>query len=103
VTRFDRLTDRYQHDNTFRALVDALQGMIVRLEMGPSEIREAAMFASCLVEMRHASTPALPGWRCPCCQAWNGEAKELLTTCRVCVGARPFNWEVDPGRGGEPL
>ena len=32
----------------------------------------------------------LPGWRCPSCRTFNGEAKEVLRSCRDCCGARPL-------------
>lgn len=31
----------------------------------------------------------LPGWDCPECRAFNGDAKERLTRCRCCDAARP--------------
>jgi hypothetical protein len=48
----DRARDRYYHDPTFRAVVDILQAIIIRLEMTPSEIREASTFACVLIEER---------------------------------------------------
>lgn len=41
----EKLDERYRNDNMFRTLVDMLQGLIMKLEMSPSEIREAAMYA----------------------------------------------------------
>lgn len=31
----------------------------------------------------------LPGWHCPSCKAFNGEAKEVLIHCRACGIAKP--------------
>lgn len=31
----------------------------------------------------------LPGWECPSCHGFNGEEKEILSTCRACGAARP--------------
>jgi hypothetical protein len=31
----------------------------------------------------------LLGWTCPSCYAFNGEAKEELTTCRGCGSSKP--------------
>lgn len=31
----------------------------------------------------------LPGWTCPSCKGFNGEAKERLEKCRGCEAARP--------------
>lgn len=36
-----------------------------------------------------ATTIILPGWTCPVCHGFNGEAKERLEKCRACEGARP--------------
>lgn len=47
----DRLEERFRNDAQFRALVDVLTGMILKLEIGPSELREAAMFANFRAEM----------------------------------------------------
>jgi hypothetical protein len=32
----------------------------------------------------------LPGWQCPKCQGFNGEAKEELTRCRSCDSVKPI-------------
>ena len=48
----DRLRERYDHDNEFRIVVDTLMGIILKLELTPSEVREAAMFACMRVEER---------------------------------------------------
>lgn len=37
----------------------------------------------------------LPGWSCGACGAFNGEAKERRSTCRVCDGARRAPIEED--------
>jgi hypothetical protein len=33
----------------------------------------------------------LPGWQCPGCLVFNGDAKERLEACRCCGGPRPKN------------
>jgi hypothetical protein len=33
----------------------------------------------------------LPGWDCPSCQVFNGEAKEPLECCRHCATPKPSN------------
>jgi hypothetical protein len=43
---------RYHHDSGFHALVQHMENMLLTLQFTPSEIREAAMFAAYLVEMR---------------------------------------------------
>ena len=48
----ERVRDRYDHDAEFRIVVDTLMGIILKLEMTPSEVREAAMFACIRVEER---------------------------------------------------
>jgi hypothetical protein len=32
----------------------------------------------------------LPGWQCPKCHGFNGEAKEELTRCRSCDSVKPI-------------
>ncbi len=41
--------------------------------------------------IRQASAEGLvlPGWDCPQCRAFNGDAKEHLTACRACNTPRP--------------
>lgn len=34
-------------------------------------------------------TIELPGWSCPKCKAFNGDAKERLSKCRACDAQRP--------------
>jgi hypothetical protein len=34
-------------------------------------------------------TIELPGWTCPSCLAFNGDAKERLAECRACCHPRP--------------
>ena len=36
------------------------------------------------------SSGLLPGWTCPKCAGFNGEAKERLVVCRACGTARPL-------------
>jgi hypothetical protein len=59
MTSFDRVGERYQNDATFHAAVDMLQSLILDLQLSPSEIREAAMFACYRVEMRRP-VPVIP-------------------------------------------
>ncbi len=48
-----RVEDRYRNDPTFHAAVDGLQRLVLELQLSPSEVREAAMFACYLIECRH--------------------------------------------------
>ena len=47
---------RYQNDAAFRSVVDALMYVVETLQMTPSEVREAAVFACVRIEMAR-STP----------------------------------------------
>lgn len=47
---YHKCQEAYHNDTTFHSLVDALIGLIEKLEMTPSEIREAATFAAILFE-----------------------------------------------------
>lgn len=47
-----RVHERYENDARFHALVTMLEKEILALELSPSEIREAAMYAAYRVEMR---------------------------------------------------
>ncbi len=44
-------------------------------------------------------TILLPGWSCPNCMAFNGDAKEFLQKCRCCEFDRPVSQapSQDPG------
>ena len=42
----DRANDAYFHDSTYHALVDVMVGALIKLELTPSEIRQAAVFAA---------------------------------------------------------
>lgn len=55
----NRLTpeERYQRDPMFHTLVDTLQSWIMRADYTPTEIREAAMLACIIVEMRRPARP----------------------------------------------
>jgi|GEM_PF-3497324 len=44
--------DAYYHDNTFHAVVDAIEAMIHRAEITPAEARAAAVLACIHYEMR---------------------------------------------------
>jgi hypothetical protein len=55
----NRLTaeERYLRDPMFHALVDMLRGAILHADYTPTEIREAAMLAAIMVEMRRPARP----------------------------------------------
>jgi hypothetical protein len=57
---WDRVRERYRNDAAFHAVVDMLQGMILKMELAPSEVREAAMLACVLVEERRTPTVMIP-------------------------------------------
>ncbi len=46
--------DRYRNDPQFKALVDMMVGHIRQLDVTPSEMRDAAMTASIIVELTTA-------------------------------------------------
>ena len=48
----DRLDERYRHDAAFHAVVDALSRLIEDMQLSPSEVREAAMYAVYRSEVR---------------------------------------------------
>ncbi len=52
-TPLSKTEEKYHHDSMFHAVVDAMQKLILDLQLSPGEVREAAMFAAYLVEMRH--------------------------------------------------
>jgi hypothetical protein len=45
LTPYLRAEDKYRTDNHYRAVVDMLTSMIAKLEMTPTEVREAAIYA----------------------------------------------------------
>jgi hypothetical protein len=47
----------YREDARFHQIVDFMQNMIERLELTPYEMRQAAMFACYLIEMRRKPEP----------------------------------------------
>lgn len=49
----DTVEARYQRDPHFHALVDSMYHAIVKLQLTPTEIREAAMLASIKAEVHH--------------------------------------------------
>lgn len=61
---FKKLEERYRNDATFHAMVNALYQQIELLNLTPSEIREAAMFAAIKFEMVHAR-PIMMGRKQP--------------------------------------
>jgi hypothetical protein len=67
VGPLDKVRDRYTNDPAFHAFVDMTRAMIERLELSPSEVREAAMFACYMVEATRPIEPiaigeSLEGW-----------------------------------------
>jgi hypothetical protein len=56
----DKVADRYERDPQFHTLVSWLEKAIEDLELSPSEIREAAMYACFRVQMRRAPTVFFP-------------------------------------------
>jgi hypothetical protein len=53
VSPLDRLEDRYRNDAPFRQLVELLMSAIHNCHLTPSEVRDAAFFASLRYEERH--------------------------------------------------
>lgn len=49
MTMRDKVKERYENDRVFHAVVDMLRATILKYELTPSEIREAAMLA-CVME-----------------------------------------------------
>lgn len=47
-----RMYERYENDATFRSVVDALERLVTEVQLTPSEVREAAMFACIRIEER---------------------------------------------------
>lgn len=47
---------RYLHDATLKAFIDALENMMEQLELTPTEVRQACLFACMRVELRHPLT-----------------------------------------------
>jgi len=54
VSPMSRADDRYHHDVNYRRLVDMMAHMAEELELHPSELREAAVFACILVAERRS-------------------------------------------------
>ena len=44
--------ERYRNDPVFHAVVDSMQKILIDLQLTPGELRDAAMYAAYLVEMR---------------------------------------------------
>lgn len=87
----DRNRERYRHDLQFRALLDWLQSMVLKLELTPSEIREAATFACILIEERRPMAFGEP---------IDPEEKRRFEEMRVQWNARFIK---SPGKGGGGL
>lgn len=58
----EKCKEAYRNDVLFNALVKNLEHLITELKMSPSEVREAAMFAVYLTEMRNPS-PIMFGYK----------------------------------------
>jgi hypothetical protein len=79
--KIDKARDRYLNDPVYHEAVRALQGIVLRLEMTPSELREVATFACILLEertpaFRWSSANGVGPW-CPDAGAgsdWDGRA-----------------------------
>lgn len=52
---FESVQRRYENDIDFHAMVDALEAAIEHLQLTPSELREAAMYAAIRHERRRPS------------------------------------------------
>lgn len=50
--------EKYLNDPQYHTLVETLYALIARAEFTPSEIREAAVYATILYEMRRTDKPA---------------------------------------------
>ena len=59
MTPLSSMDERYRNDAAFHAIVDMLRHAIVKLELSPSEVREAAMFAVYLEDSRRVCDPVL--------------------------------------------
>lgn len=47
---WDRVRDRYLNDAAFHNAVDVMQSILLNYHLSPSELREAAVLACCMVE-----------------------------------------------------
>lgn len=56
TSRYRNPEDAYLHDNTFHTVVDAIEAMIHRADITPSEARAAAVLACIHYEMRTVRT-----------------------------------------------
>lgn len=52
MTPLDKARLAYHNDPVYRNMVDTMINLIISLDLSPSEIRQAAMFACYLVEER---------------------------------------------------
>ena len=52
MSPMDRIDDRYRNDPAFHAMVDTMRAVIENMQLTPSEVREAAMYACYQTEMR---------------------------------------------------
>lgn len=68
----------------------------VLLEVIRSQDREIIELRKELDQYRRSGF-CLPGWFCPKCRVFNGEAKSILSECRACEAPKP-DWR--PLRGG---
>ena len=54
MTPLDEMAERYHADTAFHAIVDMLRSAIHQLQLSPSEVRNAAMFAVWIEETRNS-------------------------------------------------
>ncbi len=52
---FDSVQRRYENDVNFHTMVDAMEAAIEHLQLTPSEMRDAAMYAAVRHESRRSS------------------------------------------------
>lgn len=57
MSPLENLDRRYHDDNEFRIMTDMLMGVMLKLEMTPQQVKEAAMYAAYRVEMTRAPSP----------------------------------------------
>jgi hypothetical protein len=49
---YDDSEERYRNDSEFHSVVDVMQALIMKHGFTPGEMKQAAFYAACLVEMR---------------------------------------------------
>lgn len=58
--------DRYRRDPLFKHFVDAIEALLLKAEMSPSEVREGAMLACIHHEMRRPPSLVIGGGAAAC-------------------------------------